>query len=168
MIMKTLAELKRDAKSGKLFAEMTVFCGGDEIPERLRGVRQIVDSNSVGIFFLNANGKKSELRIPSASLIEYTGESIILYGAGLRELTSEENATFDKWETMRDRKREEIDALTDGSGEYFREKRFFESSKMEHLLGNHTVRGMKYDHNTKKVYDNKVKGMVDNVYKIVR
>lgn len=50
--MKTLAQLKRDAKAGTIEARMT-YRFGEGIPERLRGWRRIVNSNSVAIFFKN-------------------------------------------------------------------------------------------------------------------
>ena len=162
--MKTLAELKRDAKSGNLFAEMIEFHGSKEIPERIRGKRKIVDANSVGISFLNADGKKSELRIEAASLVEYNNENIIVYEAGLRDLTVDEQTMFDKWELKRDRKQEEIDMLSDGSTSYWSERLFFRDVGYEYLLGCEKSQGKKYDFNTKKVYDNKIRGNVSLKY----
>ena len=165
--MKTLAQLKRDAKSGKLFAEMIIFHGLNNIPERLQGERQVIDSNSVGIKFLNSDGKKSELRIESANLIEYTDENITVYKKGERELTEQEKAIFDKWETLRDKKQEEIDLLSDGSTTFYRHKHFFIDSGYEYLLGYEIKQGKKYNMSTGKVMDNSIKGEIEWQYKIV-
>lgn len=165
--MKTLAQLKRDAKAGKLFAEMVIRQGTADIPERLKGKRQIIDANSVGITFLNNDKKKSELRIESASLLEYTDDSITIYRAGLRDLTVDERAMFDKWESMRDLKQEEIDMLTDGSSSYYKRKHFFIDAGYEYLLGYDKVKGKRYDFNTKMVYDNSIKGDIEMKYTIV-
>lgn len=67
--MKTLAELKRNAKSQTLLAEMVIRCGDHDIPERLMGWRGIVDANSNSITFLTKEGKKSQLDIEFASLV---------------------------------------------------------------------------------------------------
>jgi hypothetical protein len=166
--MKTLAELKRDAKAGKIVAEMIEWHGatGEDIPERLRGKRQIVDANSAGIFFLNAGGKKSELRIEAASLIEYTDTSLTIFYAGKRDLTPDEKAIKDKWQTMRDKRQEEIDALTDGSTSFYREKNYYRNAGYEYLFGTEMKQGKKYDHSSQKVIDNKVKGDAMLKYKI--
>ena len=57
-IKKTLADLKREAKAGKLSGEKVLRCGMPNVPDKLKGIRRIVSSNSVGITFLNAEGKK--------------------------------------------------------------------------------------------------------------
>jgi hypothetical protein len=85
----TLADLKRMANSNTKKAVVTYRYGKD-IPERLQGVRPIVRANSVAIFFQNADGRESELRIDSAKLVEYDGKHITLYEAGERELTDDE------------------------------------------------------------------------------
>ena len=168
--MKTLAELKRDAKAGKIYAEMIERFGSAEIPEKLRGKRKVIDANSVGITFLNADGKKSELRIEAASLVEYTDKNIIIYNPGLRDLTLDEQAVFDRWEAEKERtnykERVEIDALSDGSSTYWQEKAFFEREGYEYLFGTEKKQGKKFDYNTRKVWDNKVKGNVMLKYEL--
>lgn len=49
--MKTLADLKRDAANGKIKFELMERYGktGDEIPEKLRGIREVEKVNTVGI-----------------------------------------------------------------------------------------------------------------------
>ena len=84
-IMKTLAELKREAKSGILegkFIHHSQF--GANLPKRLQGWRKLIDSNSVAIYFLTSDGKKSELRLDKASLVDYDGQTLTIFNAGYR------------------------------------------------------------------------------------
>ena len=67
--MKTLAELKREANAQSISAEM-IYRYGEEIPERLKGIRRATRANTVGVFFRNANGEERVLSIRAASLIE--------------------------------------------------------------------------------------------------
>lgn len=157
--MKTLAQLKRDAKAGNIEARMT-YRFGTEIPERLQGWRRMVNSNSVAIFFKNADGKESELRIRTAALIDYDEKAITVYGIGQRELTKEERAVMDEWNSKKDE-------LTKNYYEpYWAKKYFFERHHMEHLEGFEFVRGLKYDFNTGKVYDMQVRGDVELRYEL--
>ena len=167
----TLAQLKRDAKSGTLKAEM-VYRFGEDIPERLQGVRDIVGANSVAIFFRNADGRKSELQIKRASLVEYSGDKLTTYRAGKRELNAKEKAVMDAWhevtETQRYKDQAYADAMTDGSSTYYQEKAFFESRGFGYLRGFDYEHGCKYDWNTGKVIDESIKGEVEIEYKIIR
>jgi hypothetical protein len=170
--MKTLAELKRDAKAGKISAILVERFGktGLDIPEMLRGKRKVIDANSVGITFLNADGKKSELRIEAASLVEYTDKNIIVYNPGLRDLTPDEQAFLQKWEEEKKKtdyeRRSEIDALSDGSSTYWQQKFFFEKGGYDYLFGTEKKQGKKFDYKTGKVWDNKVKGDVILKYEL--
>lgn len=170
--MKTLADLKRDAKAGKISGEMIIRCGGTDIPERLRGIRKIVDSNSVGITFLNADGKRSEMPIKSASLVSYDDDSLTIYSAGKRDLNTDELSVFKEWESISGteefRERERIDALSDGSSTYYQKKYFFKDRDFEYLLGYDTIRGKKYDFRDGKIIDNSIKGDIEMQYKIYR
>ena len=168
--MKTLADLKRDAKTGGLYGEMILRQGSTDIIDRLKGKRKIVDSNSVGITFLNADGKKSELRIQSASLVEYNGDMLIIYLPGKRELNEQEKSIMNKWQAIEDtekyKKQSNIDALSDGSQTYYQKKNFFIDAGFEYLLGFDTKAGKKYDFSTGLIIDNKIKGDPVMVYKI--
>lgn len=61
----TLAELKRNANSGKMKLELIERYGetGDDIIERLRGIRKVLRANTVGLILENLDGAESELRI---------------------------------------------------------------------------------------------------------
>ena len=75
-----LADLKRDAASGKIKLELVERYGktGEEIPERIRGIRTVSKINTVAIFLANADGVESELRFDSAKLVEYDGKSLTI------------------------------------------------------------------------------------------
>lgn len=159
---KTLAQLKRDANSGKLKAVMTYRFGAQEIPERLRGVRPIVRANSVGIFFRNADGRESELEIKTAALCEYTDEKLTIYQPGERPLNEQEQRVMNEWAKIENteeyQKRHEVDILTDGSSTYWQKKAFFSERNMNYLLGFDFERGMKLNFNTGNVIDRSIKG----------
>lgn len=169
--MKTLSDLKRDAKSGKLFGVMTVRCGSSDIPERLAAKRQIIDANSVAIFFMMADGKKSELRIDRASLLEYTEDSLTLYNAGFRDLNEQEQAILNEWKEIANKpeniKQLEIDVLSDGSTMFYKEKAFFHNKGFSYLMGLDEEKGLKYDFNTSKIRDKSIKGTISMQYKLV-
>ena len=159
--MKTLSELKAIAKTN-LYEAKLIYRYGEEIPERLSGWRKIVGSNSVAIFLLNNEGKQSELRIENASLIEFNDTILSIFEVGERELNEEELKLLQAWKEITDteeyKKQGEIDALTDGSQNYYKKKSFFRNA--EYMLGFDFSQGKRYNHNTGKMYDKKVKGKI--------
>ena len=170
--MKTLADLKRDAKSGKLFGIMVVRCGTTDIPERLAAKRQITDANSVAIFFKMQNGVKSELRIDRASLLEYTEESLTIYNEGFRDLNAQEQAIMNEWKEIANRieniKQYEIDMLTDGSQMFYKKKVFFHNKGYSYLTGFDEEKGLKYDYSTQKIRDKSIKGAISMQYRLIK
>lgn len=168
--MKTLTDLKKDAKSGEYEARMVVRCGSDNVPSKLSGWRKIVTANTKSIFFEMNDGNLSELPLSKASLTEYDGERLTIYDAGYRDLNAEEQAVMGKWHeyasTPQFIERQEADALADGSSTYWSEVAFFSKAGKEYLLGNKWQRGLKYDWNRKQVQDERIKGAVSMVYEI--
>lgn len=164
--MKSYAELKREV--GSLEFRM-VYRFGKDIPELWQGWRKGIRSNSTGIYIRNNLGKESMLAIKSAKLVEYDGEKLTLYGAGLRDLTEQERRIMDEWHKISEKKefreRVEYDALTDGSSTYWQEKYFFEKHDALYLMGQEQ-RGCMYDYNTGKIRDNKVKGDIELRYEV--
>ena len=155
----TLAELKRLAKQNILEANM-VYRFGNSIPERLKGFRKIIDANSVGIMFLNNDGKKSTLDILGASLIHWDDNSLSIFNPGERELTQEELEVMNQWKnienTPQHKQQAENDMLTDGSLTFWQKRNFFTNKGYEYLhIGNNKKA---YNHNTNKVKDSTVKG----------
>ena len=90
--MKTLADFKRDVKSGKIKLELVERYGktGEEIPARCRGIRTVQSVNTVGIMLETADGLTSSLDFPPAKLIEYDGKSLTIYERGERDLTEQD------------------------------------------------------------------------------
>ena len=168
--MKTLAELKREAKSGTLEGRMLIRGGSDNIPDRLKAWRRIVASNSVSIFFQMDDGNVSELSLPKASLVEYDGSKLTVYYAGFRDLTVDEQRVMDGWKekssTPEFQRQAEVDALTDGSSTYWAEVAYFSRAGYEYLRGTKEQRGMKYDFNRGQVRDARIKGAVCMQYEI--
>lgn len=176
----TLSELKRLAKTGKLYATMIVRCGepatDDNLPERLKGERQIVNSNSVGITFENADGTPSELYIKNAALTEFVGDKLTIYSPGYREPNAQEQAVLDDWQKIADSEeyqhQMDIDCLSDGNQCYWKKKYFFKDKNMEYLLGFDEKRGAKLDWNVKNrgekafIRDASIRGAVNMQYAI--
>lgn len=168
--MKTITDLKKDAKSGEYEARMILRCGGKNIPDRLSGWRRLVAANTKSIFFETADGRISELPLSKATLTEYDGERLAIYSAGFRELNEEERMVMDKWgeyvSNPQFKEQQEADVLTDGSSTYWSEVAFFSKAGKEYLLGNKWQRGLKYDWNRKQVQDERIKGPLSMLYEI--
>ena len=100
--MKRLADFIRDAKRGNMSMELAEWYGktGDEIPERLRGIRRVVRQNSVALFLQSPQGTESELRYGAASLNEYDGKTFTVYNPGFRPLTDKEKKILDEWREL--------------------------------------------------------------------
>lgn len=169
--MKTLADLKRDAKTGMYEGRMIVRCGSTtDIPEKLRGWRRIQSSNSKAVFFLRDDGKLSELRVEKSSLVEYDGDYLTTYRAGYRDLNDKEKKVMDGWKSYSGtpdfKERAKVDVYTDGSSTYWSKVAYFKKSGMEYLMGLEKQGGLKYDLRTGKVQDDSIKGEVDMKYEI--
>lgn len=152
----TLAELKREAKAGKIKFEMIERFGktGEEIPEYCRGIREVARVNTVAIILVTADGKESELRFNGAKLVEYDGKSLTIYAAGERDVTPEEQAVLNEAQKIRER---HLKVNPYGNSDFWACKQYFENSPCPWMAGYKTVRGKRYNYNG-KVTDNSVKG----------
>lgn len=171
-------KIKKDAKSGTILAELKIWQGKDvsqeDLPARLKGKRKMIDSNTVSIFFLTPEGKKSAMNLGKAALVEYTDDTLTIYYPGYREPTKEEQQILDEWQKIADSKeykeRSLTDAYTDGSSTYYQEKSFFKTRNAEYLMGLHEERGMKLDAYRKYeghkdfIRDQNVRGSIENQY----
>jgi len=168
--MKTLADLKRDAKKGNLLAELIIRCGDNNIPEQLKGYRGLVDANSNSLKFLRNDGKISSLDIQYASLVEYDENTLIIYYPGLRDLNQEEKSALNEWkkitETEKYKKQSQDDAYTDGSSTYYQERAFFSKYNMLYLMGCNTENGIHYEARENKIRDKAVKGEIQMKYNL--
>ena len=176
--MKTLAELKRDAKAQKISLElMPVGIWKDGVADRVKGIRKVVSANSVGITLERADGKgRSECGIERAALIEYTDNSLKVFKPGYREPTLEEKRVLEEWDkiasTQEYQDRAWADAMTDCSCTFYEKKYFFTERNMEHLLGYETKHGCCLDFNLKNggeskyIRDDKIKCELELEYKV--
>lgn len=153
--MKTLADLKRDAASGKIKLELVERYGktGEEIPERIRGIRTVSKINTVAIFLANENGVESELRFVSARLVEYDEKSLTIYERGERDLTEQEQKILADWQKIED----DYYKQNPYGDAYWKKKDYFKNCPCPWLAGYETVRGKYYKYNG-KVLDNQVRG----------
>ena len=64
----------------------------------------------------------------------YTDTELLIYKSGLRIYNENEIAVLSQWETMRDRKAEMLDVMTDSYEQFWRKKCFLEEKGCGHLL----------------------------------
>ena len=159
--MKTLAEFKRDAATGKMSLELVERFGSTNIIERLQGIRKISKVRTAAVVLVNQNGSESELRFDSAKLVDYDGESLTIYSPGKRELTDEEKSVLAEWKKIQ----EEYEQKNPYSDTYWRKKAYFSKSSCPWLEGFGMVRGKMYQ-NDGYVLDNAVKGDAILKYKV--
>lgn len=95
--MKTRAQLFRDLKGKNITLELVERFGSKNINDSIKGKRKIGKVNTVGCTLINKEGKKSELTIPKASLIEYTGDYLKIFTPGYRELDEKEKRILKEW-----------------------------------------------------------------------
>lgn len=161
--MRTLADLKREAASGKIRFEMVERYGetGDAIPERCRGIRAVEKVNTVAILLKATDGITSELRFDSAKLVEYDGESLTIYKRGERELTKQEQKILADWQKIED----DYYKQNPYGDAYWKKKDYFKHCPCPWLAGYKTVRGKYYNYSG-KIIDNQVRGNVILKYRI--
>lgn len=180
----SVAQLKRDARDGVIFGIMTMRAGKrisqDALPERLRGSRKLIGSNSVSLAFENKTdpSKPSCVWLPKASLIEYTDTYLRIYSPGYREPNEAEQKVLDQWRdiehTERYQKQLETDCLTDGFSSYYQKLSFFRKHDMEYLMGAIKQRGLILDWNKRNagekafIQDENIKGKISLEYQIER
>ena len=159
----TLAQFKRDATSGKIKLEMVERYGktGEEIPERLRGVRTVQKVNTVGITLVTAEGLTSELRFESAKLFEYDGKSLTIYERGERDLTEQEQKILADWQKIED----DYYKQNPYGDAYWKKKDYFKKCPCPWLNGYETVKGKYYNYNG-KILDNQIRGKAILKYRV--
>lgn len=164
-IKKTLADLKRDAKGGKLSLEM-LYRYGEEIPEKMKGARQVIDANTAAIKLMNHNGEISELRPEAAALIEYTPDTLTIYAAGYRELTQEEAAEMDRANEERKRYQE----ANPYSDSFWHMRAFWKNSRFSYLDGAGEYKqgkALRRTSNRDKIQDRSIKGNIILKYRVL-
>lgn len=162
--MKTLSQLKRDLSLGAF----VILTDSPTMPNHkyLNTPRYIIKIQSNGVILSpDAKGTKGSFMVfPKASLMEYENDTLKIFNPGLRDLTVEEKQIMDN--CPRDKEQEDIDIKTDTSVMYHRIVAYFDGLNAGYLRGRCSERGMRYDHDTGKVWDETIEGTLDRVYKI--
>lgn len=164
--MKTLSDLKRDLITGKT---ITMIYNQIDRPNLLNLTRYIISKNTTGvkIGLQLSDTKGSFLEYPKkASLCEYGGKSLKIYNAGYRPLTEREQEILNNLPSHRKENEERAiqEALSDGSGLYYADKRYLKDLDSEYLSGHEIIRGLKYNYNDKNVMDETIKGTLSLEY----
>lgn len=174
----TVAELKRNAKSGKLSMELLQEgMWADGLPNRLKGIRPCVGVNSTHLILKAADSeKRSQCDIPRASLVEYTGTTLKIYYPGLRAPTALEKAALDEWDKITEtpdfKERVHRDMLTDGWSTHRQKEKFFQDKGMYYLTGFQEEKGLllvldkKARGEAAYIRDKSIKGDLQLSYKI--
>lgn len=149
--MKKLAQFKRDAASG-MSLELIERYGNKKLPERLQGVRKVIKTNTVGVTLQDQKGNYSQLVLDRASLVEYDGETLVIYDPGRRPVSEQEEKLLHEAEKIY---KEYKDTYAGG---FWQVKRFFKESPCPWMRGTEFVKGQKYEHNTGLVIDKHIKG----------
>lgn len=163
----TLTDLFREANAGQIIGFELIQRYGENVKERTIAPIHKIKSK---VIVLLRNGRESDLRFDYASLVEYDGNILKLYNAGLRELNEQENRVMNEWKNISSteeyKKMAEIDVYTDSSNTYWKKKWFFEKSPCPYLFTSNGMNNKSYDYNTGKVRDPKVKGECILIYRV--
>lgn len=178
----TLAAFKRrvnDKNKNPIKLEVISYYGShDNIPEKLKGVREVINCNTACFNIQNANGSPSRLDVPRAALFEWDTQNNIIriYNSGSRTLTAQEKKILNDWKAIEQtesyQKQSNIDAISDGSSCYWKQKRFFEERNAEYLMGTVKQKGamlmpsLFYNGEPKCVQDDNVKGDIVIEYRV--
>ena len=123
--------------------------------------RKVIKVRSADIIF-GREGKPSYLQIPPASLIEWDGETLRFFEAGIRVLTDAEKAVRANAPSRRPENKEllEREMLSDGSSLFFADKSYYAGSPFPYLNGLDEARGCQLVHRNggEWIEDNKIKG----------
>lgn len=162
----TLADIKRKANSGNMFLELVEWKGkqGNDIPERIRGLREVLRANSVGLILKTNSGEESSLDILSAKLVECDGDVLTVFEPAHRALTAKERNLLNQWKEF---EQDYWNKNPFGNGPWIYRKKFFKDHGYQYLDGYKVVQGKKYLQHEDKVYDTQVRGNVVCKYNVV-
>ena len=123
--------------------------------------RKVIKVRSADIIF-EREGKPSYLQLPPASLIEWDGETLRVFEAGLRLLTDAEDAIRKNAPSRRPENKALLEAemLSDGSSLFYADKSYYAGSPCPYLNGIDEVKGCRLVHRNggEWIEDNKIKG----------
>jgi len=170
--MKTKSEFMRAAKLGDM--KLRLIGGSnyewikEKRPQNLRPRAVVkVQSNALYLEGEENDGKGSYLSIPAASLLEYDGETLKIYRAGIREMNSEEISNMQKAEEERKRFQEK----NPYSDDYWHMQAFFKNCSTPWIyFGNGKIKGKRSAQGKEhgKIIDDAVKGELELLYAIER
>lgn len=168
--MKTKSDFMRDAKTGNVKLRLI---GGknyewikEKRPQNLNP-RAIVKTQTNAVYLEGEEngGKGSYLQIPAASLLEYDGNSLKIYNAGVREMNAEEMANMRRAEEERKRFQEK----NPYSDDYWHMKAFYMNcstpwiySGNDKIKGKRAAQGADYG----KIIDDAIKGELILMYAV--
>lgn len=170
--MKTKAEFLRDIKTSNIKLRLVGGMNYDWIkekrPSNLKARRVVkVQSNALYLEGKENNGKGSYLEIPPASLMEYDGNVLNIYLAGVREMNAEEKANERAAKLERERYQRENPYCDD----YWHMKDFYRNCSTPWIYyGNGTIKGKRAAQGSDygKIIDNAIKGELLLQYVIER
>lgn len=155
-IVYTLAKFVRDAKAG-MSLELIWRYGktGDDIDDRLRGVRKVTRVSRYKMDMMNTQGQESFLDFGSAKLVEYDGEYLTVYNPISRELTEDEQHVLDK---------------INSTDMFFLKKEYARNSSCPWIdpYGSKIIKGKRYISHENKVLDWSMRGEMILKYRIMQ
>ena len=149
-----------DVMSGKMMARKTFTnLDGHGIDTKFY---PLVKTKGFGSIDIDRDGKASVvffLDSMKSKLMWYSGEKLVIYKGGYRLYTKEEIECVLGWEEVRNLKEEMLDAMTDGSEQFYRRREFFRDRGYEYLL-NQRYHGL--------VQDNTIRESVSIEYSVLK
>jgi len=165
--LKSFASMKRDLQVG----DALTLVEAPTMPNhtRLNIKRYIVRKQTNG-WYLNPDknaDRGSFLDLPNAKLVEYDGEEIRVYDAGIRPLTDKEKKIWDNRPSQRpeNKKQWEIDMLSDTNILFWKDKQYFQKANMAYLHYEKSSR-LNFNSSTMTITDKQLKGNLILRYKI--
>ena len=163
--MKTFADLKRDAAKGNMCLELTEWYGktGEDIPERIRGIRKIIKCSQSSIVL---QGKaESRLDYLRSSLLDYDGKTLTIYTSERRPLNEQEREIVLKWQQLEAEYK--LSHKSDGAV-YRLKKEFYRNSECPWLYSDSFVKGKLTEHhgNVPMIRDKNLRGGITMRYRV--
>ena len=153
---KSFSQLKKDLQVGKKLKVLYHFRNDDRFMQDR--VISKVQTNAFTSKWGN-DTKDYYCYFPTNSeLVDYEDDTFTFYEYGERELTDYEKTMLDKLHNLCSKEEQELDMYTDSSICYWKEKKYAKDNDIEYLLGFDFHKGLKYNFNTGKMYDKKVRG----------
>ena len=129
---KFISEVKADKLQAKLFS---CNMNGRELDTDFHPLVKRKGVGSIDIY-RSGKGYSALFYINDMTTVRmvYTGTELLIYKAGFRLYNEHEKSILAQWETMRDKKEEMLDAMTDGSTQFWRKRFFFDENNVGYLL----------------------------------